>query len=350
MKVIFVTDTLHPGGSERVMSIIANSLASRGYEVGIICCRGTESFYPLQDVNVYYIDRDNPNLSFIKKSRCLRKYICQQKPDVVIAFMTAVYCFTLASLIGTGQKVITSERIDPKKSVWWRKLVRSIFLPLTDFHVVQTEEIKKYFSRSIQNRCSIIVNPVVETVFEKKDIPKTKRFINVARLSGQKDQKMLIDAFEIVHSQYPDYTLSIFGEGPLENELKQYIRNKGLDNCAFIEGTSTEIVDEMRKSFAFCLSSLYEGMSNAMLEAICVGLPIITTNVSGVSEIIEVDSNGVVVPVHDTNKFAQAMCKLIENPQLVEAMSKNNIAKGSEMFSCDAVTNKWESVIKMVIN
>lgn len=344
-KIAFVTDTMHPGGSERVISVLANEMSRRGLYIEIICLRGKESFYSLErGVKTIFMEQIIEKKTMLNKVKFLRSYVKDEGVDIVIPFMTPVFCFTLFSLIGTGKKIICSERIDPTKTSMVRKLLRAILLPTTSYLVVQTEQIKIYYSDSIQKRCSVIYNPVSDSFFEEKQIDSKKRFITVGRLAPQKNQRMLIDAFSHVHQKYPDYSLSIFGEGPLKKELQSFIDSKGLNDVVRLEGTSSDISNELHSSFAFCLTSDFEGMSNAMIEALCSGIPLISTNVSGASELLGNNEGGLIVPVSDTEAFASAMLKLIETPSLVERMRNYNLKKREE-FRTSQIVDKWIEII-----
>lgn len=344
-KIAFVTDTMHPGGSERVISVLANEMARRGMDIEIICLRGKDSFYSLENsIKTIFMEQVLERKSMFNKVKFLRSYVKEEGIDIVIPFMTPVFCFTLFSLLGVGKTIICSERIDPTKTSKVRKFLRAILLPTTSYLVVQTEQIKKYYSDSIQKKCSVIYNPVSDTFFQDSQIAPQKRFISVGRLAPQKNQRMLIDAFEALHRIYPDYSLSIFGDGPLKEELQSYIESKGLQNAVRLEGTTSDISKELLSSFAFCLTSNFEGMSNAMIEALCAGIPLISTNVSGATELLGNEEGGLIVPVRDTEAFASAMLKLVEFPVLAERMRHYNLKKREE-FRTSQIVDKWIEII-----
>ena len=345
-KIAFVIDTMHPGGSERVISVLANGLSQKSVCVTIICLRGDSCFYKLdKDVDIIYLEKDYNTDSFFKKLFILRSYINNSNFDVIIPFMTGVYTFTLLSLLGLGKTIICSERIDPRATPLVRKFLRLLLLPTAAHLVVQTEQIKSYYPRSIQKKCSIIYNPVSDTFFEDRHFVQKSRFVSVGRLAPQKNQQMLIDAFGSVYKKHPEYSLSIFGEGPLKDELNAYIEAKNLQNAIRLEGTSSDISKELQSSFAFCLTSDFEGMSNAMIEALCAGIPLISTNVSGAKELLGENEGGIIVPVRDTEAFAAAMNHLIESPDAVERMRGYNLKKREE-FRTEQIVNKWLEIIE----
>ena len=350
MKITFVTDTLQAGGAERVISILANRLQERGYDIEIICLRMHKVFYEFNPSVKLTFAEDYVNGGIFKKMIWLRKYTKQQKPSVVIAFMIAVYVVTLLSLAGSKIPVIVSERIDPRRTTKLKNVLRYLVMPLMQHLVVQTEDIKSYFPAFIRKRTSIIFNPVTEAVFEAETavIGKKKRLINVGRLYDQKNQRMLIDAFSRVKGQFPDYELVIFGEGPLQEELQSFINDKGVSDSVKLMGKSSQIIEELKASEIFCLSSDYEGMSNAMIEAVCLGLPVITTDISGARDVIVDGENGYIVNVNDAAAFANAISKILSDKELMQKMERNNLLKAN-LFKADTIVDSWIGLINKMV-
>lgn len=349
MKITFVTSTLTSGGSERVMSILANELADRGHNVSIILLRAPNVFYSINDsVKLYFAQDFSKNI--MGKALWLRKHIQKERPDVVIPFMTSVYCVTIFALLGVNVPIISSERIDPRFSSRIIKITRWAFLRFTTHLVVQTQAIKAYYSQSIQQRTTIIPNPITEKVFEKPtDINKKHRIISVGRLYDQKNQKMMINAFSQIANQYPDYTLVIYGEGPLRQELENYIKSLGLESKVLLPGRTEDIVKELYNSEIFCLSSDYEGMSNALLEAVCVGMPVISTRVSGVDDIIINGKNGLVVNIGDVDGLVIALQTLLNNKDLCDKFSEYN-KQISVSYKIEKIVDNWETLINNVVS
>jgi Glycosyltransferase len=350
MNIIFVTSTLTSGGSERVMCLLANGLRSKGNEVEIICLNKHIVFYPVdKKINIIFAEEEINGTSILKKIIWFRKHVAKYKPDVVIPFMEAVYCFTLFSMIGMRVPVISSERIDPRRSPSMRNLLRRIMLPLTTHLVVQTEDIKKFYPSFIRNKTTVIYNPVTEKVFDESVIEKKDVIVSVGRLYQQKNQKLLIDAFGSVARDFDRFSLIIYGEGPLRKELERQIQDDGLAEKVFLPGSIDFVIDKIKEAKLFCLSSNYEGMSNALIEAICVGLPVISTKVSGVEELIVEGKNGIVVPVGDLSGFSTAIRDMLSNEKKMEAFGHAN-KQMAYKFKTECIVEQWEKLIKDIIN
>ena len=349
MKITFVTSTLTSGGSERVISILANELSKRKHVVEIISLNKHIVFYKIEDnVKLSFAKDETNDGGIIRRMSWLRKHIKDSKPDVVIPFMEAVYCVTLLSLVGLKVPVVSSERIDPRRSPFLRNVLRRIILPLTTHLVVQTEDIKRFYPTFIQKKTSVVYNPVTDVVYGLPVTKKKNIVVSVGRLYIQKNQKMLIDAFAGIAKEFENYNLIIYGEGPLRGELEKQIKNKGLEGRVLLPGAIDNVLDKLNEAKIFCLSSNYEGMSNALIEAICVGLPVISTRVSGVDELIKTHENGEIVNIGDTITLTKTLRSLLLDENRMKAYGIRN-KQMSEIFKTENIVNQWESLLKGVI-
>lgn len=364
MKISFVTANLNSGGAERVMSLLANEFERKGYEVEIIFLKERIVFYPVnKGVHVIVADEECHSTAMWKKMLWLRKYIKNTQPDVVVPFRVSVYCTTILSLLGISVPIVASERIDPHIPDSFWTYLRKLLLPFVSHLVVQTSYIKSYYPKQIQKKTSVILNPVREEVFENPikdsrvqssnaassvESSKQNRIISVARLDPQKNQKMMIRAFAKIANEFPDWQLVIFGEGPLRSSLELIVKSLQLEGRVLLPGRTEHVIDELRKSKVFCFSSDYEGLSNSMIEALCVGLPIVTTNVSGTEDIIVDGENGFIVPIKDEDAMVHSLRVLIADEQLMKEMGERNRQK-AYLFSIDGIYTQWEELIKSVV-
>ena len=353
MKIVFLLSSLGSGGAERVVSLLANKMVAQGHQMEIICLKFNDVYYQTDPrVKVTLAMKQTKNR--LTEVFWLRKYLKKQNPDVVIPFTEGVYCFTILSLLGTGIPIIASERLDPAAMSITRKILKRLLLPYADWLVVQTQNIKDYFPEGIQKKTSIIYNPVNDSVFNLPSLQgrageRLNRIISVGRLYPQKNQEMMIRAFAKVADEFPDWQLVIYGEGPLRESLELIVESLEMKDRVLLPGRTEHVVEELRKSKIFCMSSDYEGMSNSMIEAICVGLPIVTTDVSGVKELLDNGKNGVIVPCGDVDELSKTFLELMNNERLMEEYSKKSYSK-RELFRIDSIVNQWEQLILQVIS
>lgn len=349
MKLTFVSSTLHAGGAERVISLLANSFCQKGYEVEIVCINKHLVFYPIDEkVKVWFAEDEVKSPSILKKVLWLRNHIKNDRPNVVIAFMLEVYCVTLASLIGVSVPVISSERIDPHFFGRAKGLLRWLLLRRTTHLVVQTVRIKDFYSAKLQSRTTIIPNPVTDKVFSLTPTLKQKRIIAVGRLAYQKNYPMMFRAFAKVHHDFPDWQLVVYGNGPQKDEIRGVIERLGMEGHIILAGKSDHVVEEMNKSSLFVMSSDYEGMSNALLEAVCVGLPVISTDVSGARDLITEGVNGYIVPVGNERALTLALSSMLSSPEKMDEMGRQSKALAPR-FREEQIVGQWEELIKKVV-
>ena len=352
MRITFVAANLNSGGAERVMSLLANQFIKNGYEVEFIFLKKDIRFYPLQhNVNILIAEKECGSTSLFKKQLWMRNYIKHNKPDAVFAFRIAIYCVALLSLLGIKVPVIASERNDPRfNSLAW-KAIQATLLPLANHFVVQTQQIKDYFPKFIQKKTDIIFNPVTEKVFSLPIVPKEKRIISVGRLHSQKNQKMMIEAFARVSEEFPEWKLVIYGEGPERESLERMIQDSRLKikDKVLLPGRNENIIEELNRSEIFAFSSDYEGMSNAVVEAFCVGLPIITTKVSGTEDFITETKNGFLLERNDVDGMEKAMRKLMSDENQRKSIGNNN-RQQANIFKIEHIFLQWENVVNKVVN
>lgn len=350
LKICFIAANLNSGGAERVMSLLANQFSENDYDVEFVFLKKDIRFYPLhQNVKIKVAENECGSTSLFKKLLWMRKYIKQNKPDAIFAFRIAVYCVTLFSLFGVKVPVIASERNDPRFNSFAWKIIQAVLLPLANRFVVQTQQIKDYFPKFIQKKTDIIFNPVTEKVFSLPSFPKEKRIISVGRLHSQKNQKMMIEAFARISEEFPEWKLVIYGEGPEREALEFRIKNLELRKQILLPGRSENIIDELNKSEIFAFSSDYEGMSNAVVEAFCVGLPIITTKVSGTEDFIKENKNGFLLERNDIDGMEKAMRKLMSDENLRKIIGDNN-RQQANIFKIEHIFHQWENVVNKVVN
>lgn len=352
MNVSFIAANLNSGGAERVMSLLANQFIEKGYGVEFIFLKKDIRFYPLhQNIKIKVAEKECGSDSLIKKLLWMRKHIQQDKPNAIFAFRIAVYSVTLISLLGIKIPVIASERNDPRfNSLAW-KIIQAVLLPLADRFVVQTQQIKDYFPKFIQKKTDIIFNPVTGKVFSLPSVPKEKRIISVGRLHSQKNQKMMIEAFARVSEEFPEWKLVIYGEGPERDSLESLVSSFRFQVSSRISlpGRSENIIDELNRSEIFAFSSDYEGMSNAVVEAFCVGLPIITTKVSGTEDFITETKNGFLLERNDVDGMEKAMRKLMSDENQRKSIGNNN-RQQANIFKIEHIFLQWENVVNKVVN
>lgn len=355
MKLSFVTANLGSGGAERVTSLLANQFCQKGYDVEIIFFRDRLIFYELDNrIKIVVSGEECHSNSMWRKVLWLRNYVKKTKPDVVIPFRVSVYCTTILSLLGISTPIIASERIDPRIPDFYWTILRKLLLPFVKHLVVQTNYIKSYYPKFIQKKTTVIPNPVRDEVYslpqpslKGRGEERQNRIISVGRLYPQKNQKMMIQAFAKIADDFPEWQLVIYGEGPLRESLVLIVESLEMQDRVLLPGRTEHVIEELRKSKIFCMSSNYEGMSNSMIEAICAGLPIISTKVSGTEDLIKDGENGILIDIGDEKSMSRVMKRLIEDENMMNKMSHNSSNLG-KCFRLETIVDQWENVINRI--
>lgn len=347
MKITFMSGTMGRGGAERVISILSRHYAEQGHDVEICTILHPNVEYKLDDrIKVTNLSRDSVGLKkdLVPLLRRIRKHIKETKPDVVVSFMAQIALLVGISIKGLKMRHIVSERIDPsmvKRGKIYEAVLHHIYAT-AETVVLQTKRAYNYFPAKVKKKSTIILNPIDVKAYASGE--KSRRIVTAGRLEAQKNHKMLINAFEALMDKYPEYILEIYGEGNLFSELEGYIANKGLDTRAFLKGNSPKIHEDIASAELFVLPSDFEGLSNALLEAMMMGLPVISTACSGSDETIADGENGMLVPVGDEAALICAMDKVLSDPALRQKISDG--AKASaEQFKTENVIKQWDKVI-----
>lgn len=346
-KITFVIGSMGKGGAERVISLLANEYAKRDWKVDILLLLEDKSDYTL-DENVNLISFANHKISRILYFPVwhyrIRKYLKKTKPDQVISFIARINIITILANLGVKRPLIISERNDPKQD--GRSLITSILTkllyPLADKVVFQTAWAQSCFPKKITKKSVIIANPI--KVEEYATGILSKKIVSVGRLIEQKNHKLLIKAFKKVSEKYPDYELMIYGEGRLRGELSNLINELNLSKKVLLPGNSSNIHQEISNAEIFVLSSDYEGLSNALLEAMMMGIPCISTDCAGSIEFIDHEKSGYIVRRGDEKALYEAMIKLIEDKELAKNISLN-ASLMSNKLKVENIISLWDREI-----
>lgn len=354
MKVLIIISQLQTGGAETVAYRFTQVSEQYGLEVKLAVLGGinikqfpdlkAEDYYQCQYPNK--VGKISGNLSRI----CfIRRTIKNYKPDIVLSFIDSTNVLAIIASMGLKLPVIISERNNPDCSkmskIWF--FLRRIAYPFASALVVANEGLKRHCENKRYNR-TILVAPNLLNLEETAPINyQAPLIIAVGSLTEQKRFDVLIKAIAILKSKNKlnSYSLSIFGEGPLRQDLQNIIDKNGLAHSVFLRGQSNNIMNEYQKSSIFALSSDYEGQPNVLLEAMSVGLACIATDCDyGPGEIIKQDENGFLVPVNDPQQMACALDRLITSFELRESVGIKAKKMIHDYFSDDRVMEKWRNV------
>ena len=378
MRIVYCLDQIDAsGGLERITVAKANALSKfNENHVYIVVAFHRKDRYQL-DKNVQLINLDVPyyddfykgkigRLFFLFRMRKRHKLLLEDAlnqifPDIVIAVGKSEKLF-LPRLKLRSRPVLIREIHFTK---YYRSLdaVRGIdrlFAKIHEFFdyglsiwkydriIVLTKYDKENYWSNIP-RVIVMPNPLVQVAGDLSDLTK-KVVIAVGRLVYAKNFRSLISSWADVSMRHPDWILEIYGEGPLREELQKQILELRLQDTVFLKGYSSDIMQAMHNSSVLVSSSLYEGFALVLIEAMSIGLPVVSYDCpTGPRDIIEDGENGFIVPLNDEETLSEKICWLIENEPERKIMGKH-AHETSKRYSLDSIINHWMNLFEELLN
>lgn len=351
------------GGAERVLAKIASEIAGRGHDVWLLSYDDLSgaSFYPLHPsirrVNLGFESQGRLSKKKFYQLRHLliiRRVVVLLKPAAVVGFMHSAFIPLGLALLRSGTPVIASEHIVSEH--YRSRPLQATLLRLSSFFVKATtcvsEQAKQTFSPFLQRKMVVVPNPLT---FEKPGLAdasgsgRTRKIVlAVGRLDYQKDHATLIDAFARIAKAFPDWDLTIIGEGILRPELEIRIRTMCLNGRIFLLGERKDIMPEYGKAQLFVQPSRYESFCLTVAEALSYGLPVIGfNNCTGVNQLICDGENGLLVDGTGdrTAALSRGLSKLMKDSQLRQRLAKGHTGTRDE-HEINRVADAWIALLE----
>lgn len=355
-KILLYIDNLYLGGAQRVMSNLANYFAKEGYDVVLVNeikpDINKKTYKINEEIKRIYLEEKSIRGFFyrqVKRVCTLRSIIQDERPDVVLSFLGPTNVRMLVATIGLNVKKIVSVRNDPYKE--YGKGLKKIFVrelfKLADGCVFQTSDAASYFSNDVQKSSKVIYNPVNEVFYKTQRTNIKNEIVSIGRLQDQKNPMLLIEAFGSIAKKYPDWKLCFCGEGELKSLLENRCKELGILSQVVFEGQISDVNKKLSNAAIYVLSSDYEGMPNALMEAMAVGVPCVSTDCpcGGPRELIKDGKSGVLVPVGDVSKMADALERLIFKEEYRELLGE--AAKRQALnFKFDKILKEWKDYLQ----
>jgi len=321
-KVLIVIPTLYQGGGQKFVIDLANGIDKKKFQVKILVyyAKSDSVFDQLVEdnqIDVVYLDKKvGLDASFFKKVRTI---VREYQPDVIHTHLDSML-YLLPVYKRKQLKFHTVHTLAEKETVGLQKVVR--FLAYKIFGVVPVG-----ISDTVANSISIehkIKRETIPVVYNGVDckrynIPKTistsVRLVTVGNIYWVKNYSFLVDCFAEVTKEFENVTLTIVGDGVLRNEIEKQVQELDIANKVNITGVVSDVENYLANADIYVASSIFEGLPLSMLEAMASGLPIISTCVGGIPDIIKNGKNGTLVDVGDREGYVQALCELIRDEE-----------------------------------
>lgn len=391
-KILMVMPVMKGGGAERVASLLLNEFNRNGYDCEFLLTSSKTEDTINRDLNpdipitsVY----GNKNglifkvLEFISSLLCkpfellklavpsvfaylsffsqyhseikrLREKLKKEPETKVISFLQPSVPITLIATKKSPNRIVISERGDPKRLLKKRYGYNFIkkYYQRADAVVFQTNDAKTAYPDNISAKGTVIFNPINDKLPELYHGEREKYITTFCRVSRQKNLPVLVEAFAEFHKEFTDYRLKIIGEPQNDDDRASLAETKTLANKLGI----TDYIDFMPfsaqvhgliiRDAMYVNSSDYEGMSNAMLEAMAIGMPVICTDcpIGGANAVINNNKNGILTEVGNAKELCDAMKKIASDSKFADKLS-HNASQIRYNLSLDNTARKWMELL-----
>lgn len=362
-KILFHLNCLEQGGAERVVSNLANQFSKEGYEVIVATQWQGENEFTLEKnvrrIHVGLREGDEKKSKIAKvllRIKYLRKLIKTEKPDITIAFAHKANYRTLTATIGMKVPVLISVRTDPvgHYDSILDKIRIALLFPRAAGCVFQTEGQRDFFPEYLQKKSRIILNPVNDKYFNvQRPSKREKVVVQSGRLVDFKNQPMLLEAFLDVHEKHSDYQLKIYGGDSFDGTkeiLEKIIKENHAEDFIHLMGASDELEKQLPLAEVYAFSSDWEGLPNALLEAMVLGMPIVATDCpcGGPRTVMTNEVDGLLIPIKDKKAMAEGINRLIEDREFAETLGENARKLGDRVNGY-SIYMQWKNYIEEII-
>ncbi len=391
-KILMVMPVMKGGGAERVASLLLNEFNRNGYDCEFLLTSSKKEDSINRDLNPDIPIASvcgNKNSLVFKALRVLSSLICkpfellgisvpacfaylsffsqyhaeikalrdklEKEPETnVISFLQPSVPITLIAAKKLPNRVVISERGDPKRLLKKRYGYNFIkkYYQRADGVVFQTNDAKAAYPENISTKGTVIFNPINDKLPEAYRGERKKYVTTFCRISRQKNLPVLVEAFAEFHKEFSDYRLKIIGEPQNDDDRASLSETKALadklgitDYIDFLP-FSTQVHDLIIRDAMYVNSSDYEGMSNAMLEAMAIGMPVVCTDcpIGGANAVIKNNGNGILTEVGNAKEMCEAIKKIASDKSFAERLSQN-AAQIRYDLSLENTAKKWMELL-----
>lgn len=353
MRILFFVQSLEGGGAERVICNLSDYLVERNHNVTVMTLYDHGIAYKLNNKITVVCANFAPQIYKTKIQSWWQLIKTIKGSDVCVSFLSTPILLTLLLRPFLKTKLICTERNYPP-SRYGERLQHRLkkWAKRADAWVFQTNQQRYWYGESVADSKAHVIPNAINSEFlrEKSETSKDNIIVTVGSLQEKKNHKLLIEAFATLANKYPDYKLVIYGDGELRESLTELIRKLNIEDKVELPGFVDNINTRISKASLFVLSSNVEGIPNALIEAMALGLPCVSTRCAGGGAEFLIDDgvNGLLVPVNDVEALAGAMKRVLSDKEFANKLG-NNAFKLRETLAPEVIYEKWLNVIESVI-
>lgn len=371
IKVCHLTYDMRIGGTETVIKNLVEGMNEQSshsgggrnleFESEILCLEPNLGPFgeQLQEQGIKITNLHWTSGFDLKLIKRIRAYIKENNVDVLHCHQYTPWVYGAMAAAFTKVKVIFTEhgRFYPDSSNWKRRYINPVLLKFTD-HVTAISKATKQalvdYEFIPENCIEVIYNGIKPLVADPKQVKALRQDLNipedasivgtVARLDPIKNQTMMIEAFSLVLKEHPNIYLLIVGDGEERQRLEKLVDELKIRQNVIFTGYVAKPVNHIALMDIFLLSSLSEGTSMTLLEAMSLSKPCVVTDVGGNSEVIKCELNGVVTPSYDKTSFSKGVLNIILSSERNKHLSKGANDTFNSKFISFAMKSNYEKL------
>lgn len=360
-KIAFYIGSLYKGGAERVISNLAEYFYAKGYQVWMITKFIAKEEYSLSPgitrvvADITKEEEKGRVQNLLHRIKKIRNIVKKINPDVLVSFIGKSNLMCIAATRGTGIPVAVSVRSNPAREIGrgWKKNLTFAMFRMAEGIILQTNEAREFFPKSIQKKAIVLQNSLnPEFIRAPYRGEKRKEIVTVGRIDGNKNQRMLVEAFIPLAESFPEWNLILYGPSypPEEREkIEIRVRELHLEDRILLMGMQKDIPEKIEGASIFVLPSKQEGMPNALIEAMVLGLACVSTDCpcGGPRDLIVPEENGLLVPVDDVKAMTNALKRLMEDDNLRKKLS-GNATSLIDKVAPEKINGQWENYLEKI--
>ncbi len=359
-KIAFYIGSLRKGGAERVFVNLADYFRGEGYEVVMVTQYRFEEEYDLpagvgrilSDIGEEDVTKSRIR-NFFRRLNKLHAIWKEEKPHLVLSCIGKNNFMAVVSTMWTGTKAVVSvvgEAAEEYPTKLMRTLANVLF-PCAAGVILQTERSRAFFSRRVAARAVVLPNSLNPAFIRPRyEGEREKEIVSVGRMDENKNHMMQLRAFAALPPAFSDYRLTIYGDGELRSSIEDLAKELGIADRVRLPGVVPDIAERIGKASLFLLTSYSEGVSNALIEALALGLPVIATDVpsGGTEELMTDGVNGLIIPAGDQKALEDAIERILTDPDQADGLGRE-AAKIQERLAPERVNGLWKDYFEGIM-
>lgn len=366
-RVLFVTTSTTVGGAEKTLFSLATLLDPREYQTAAIVCLKPLGPYGerLKQLGFKVISLNMTGRPSFRHVRELARIIDHERPDLVHAVMyQAIQLCRLARKRADQKfKLVSSPRVNYRTRSAATLLVDRLLKGGDDMLIAECEASRRFLLSRLgydPRKVGVVYNGVDIASWPASKLERSQKrielrmsagellFGSIGRLDTQKGHVHLVEAMALLRAKV-NARCAIIGDGPRRHALELAVSKRAMEKSVLLLGERDDVTAWLSTLDVFVLPSLWEGLPNALLEAMALGLPVVASAVDGIPEVVEHGVTGLLVPPHDPEALAKALSELAADAALRQRLGDAAKKLISEKFTLINMIGEYQKAYRYVL-